>query len=229
MSFRGRLTLFFVAIVVVPMIAVAVLVVQITEDSSNGKADARLATGLATAQEIYDQALEVSPKDVTRIADEAAVQQALAAPNEEYLQKVADQEVTDPTVVAVAFYDDAGKVLAAAGPTDALARSRSPLVTAGGGKRIGEIEVAALDADTYVDKIKLLTGVNASVVADAGPLATTVKLEGAELPEDSGGVTVDLGDGSVRAAALALDGAPPGARLVLTTCLLYTSPSPRDS
>ena len=139
MSFRGRLTLFFVAIVVVPMIAVAVLVVQVTEDSSDGKADARLATGLATAQEIYDQALEVSPKDVTRIASDEAVQRALGAPNEAYLQQVADQEVEDPTVVAVAFYDDAGRVIAAAGPDDALARSRSPLRAAGSGKRIGEI------------------------------------------------------------------------------------------
>ena len=52
MSFRGRLTLFFVAIVVVPMIAVAVLVIQVTEDSANGKADARLSTGLETAQQI---------------------------------------------------------------------------------------------------------------------------------------------------------------------------------
>ncbi len=48
-------------------------------------------------------------------------------------------------------------------------------------------------------------------------MATTVDLGAAELPEDSGGVTVDLGDDSVRAAALALDGAPAGSRLVLTT------------
>ena len=57
MSFRGRLTLFFVAIVVVPMVAVAVLVVQVTDDSRNGKADARLASALGTAQELYDRAL----------------------------------------------------------------------------------------------------------------------------------------------------------------------------
>src|SRR5215208_2705847 len=42
-SFRGRLTLFFLLIVVLPMIAVAVLVTQIVTDSTNGKVDARLA------------------------------------------------------------------------------------------------------------------------------------------------------------------------------------------
>jgi diguanylate cyclase (GGDEF)-like protein len=48
MSFRTRLTGFFVLIVVVPMIAVGFLVFRLIGDSENGKADAR-ADGLATA------------------------------------------------------------------------------------------------------------------------------------------------------------------------------------
>src|SRR5947209_170501 len=48
MSFRTRLTSFFVLIVVVPMIAVAFLVFRLISDSEQGKADARV-NGLATA------------------------------------------------------------------------------------------------------------------------------------------------------------------------------------
>jgi diguanylate cyclase (GGDEF)-like protein len=48
MSFRTRLTGFFLLIVVVPMIALAVLVFRLISDSQNGKADAR-ASGLASA------------------------------------------------------------------------------------------------------------------------------------------------------------------------------------
>jgi diguanylate cyclase (GGDEF)-like protein len=48
MSFRARLTGFFVLIVVVPMIAIAVLVFRLISDSQQGKADAR-AGGLASA------------------------------------------------------------------------------------------------------------------------------------------------------------------------------------
>ena len=48
MSFRTRLTGFFLLIVVVPMIALAVLVFRLISDSQNGKADAR-ANGLASA------------------------------------------------------------------------------------------------------------------------------------------------------------------------------------
>ena len=42
MSFRGRLLLFFTIIVVVPMIAVALVLFSLTEDSEHGKVDARL-------------------------------------------------------------------------------------------------------------------------------------------------------------------------------------------
>src|ERR1700733_10706050 len=48
MSFRARLTTFFVLIVVVPMIAMGVLMFRLIGDSQQGKADAR-ANGLATA------------------------------------------------------------------------------------------------------------------------------------------------------------------------------------
>ena len=48
MSFRTRLTSFFVLIVVVPMLAIGFLVFRLISDSEQGKADAR-ANGLATA------------------------------------------------------------------------------------------------------------------------------------------------------------------------------------
>jgi hypothetical protein len=48
MSFRTRLSGFFLLIVVVPMIAVGILVFRLINDSEQGKADAR-ANGLAVA------------------------------------------------------------------------------------------------------------------------------------------------------------------------------------
>ena len=60
MSFRTRLTLFFFLIVVLPMIAVAVLVLQLSGESRTGKADARLTAGLETALSIYGEELDRS-------------------------------------------------------------------------------------------------------------------------------------------------------------------------
>ncbi len=48
MSFRTRLTSFFVLIVVIPMLAVGFLVFRLISDSQQGKADARV-NGVATA------------------------------------------------------------------------------------------------------------------------------------------------------------------------------------
>jgi diguanylate cyclase (GGDEF)-like protein len=115
----------------------------------------------------------------------------------------------------VAFYGAAGELIARAGPADAIGRSRRPLDTGSG--PVGEIEVATLTPDAYVREVAALTDVGATVVGDGGPLASSVDLGGAELPDESGGVTVELASGEVRAAALNLEGATPGARIVLTT------------
>jgi diguanylate cyclase (GGDEF)-like protein len=56
MSFRSRLTTFFVLIVIVPMVGVGFLVFRLIADSQQGKVDAR-ASGLATAaQSLYESA-----------------------------------------------------------------------------------------------------------------------------------------------------------------------------
>src|SRR3954462_2632613 len=54
MSFRSRLLLFFMIIVIVPMIAVALVLFSITADSETGKADAAIAQGLTAAFAVYD-------------------------------------------------------------------------------------------------------------------------------------------------------------------------------
>src|SRR5215208_4383212 len=67
MSFRARLLVFFTIIVVIPMIAVALVLFSLTEDSEHGKVDARLASGLRTALSFYEGArdLDADSGDVT--------------------------------------------------------------------------------------------------------------------------------------------------------------------
>lgn len=56
MSFRARLTTFFVVIVVVPMAAMAILVFRLIDGSQTGKADARASGVAATATSVYENA-----------------------------------------------------------------------------------------------------------------------------------------------------------------------------
>ena len=70
MSFRTRLTGFFVLIVIVPMLAVGVLVFRLIGDSERGKADAR-ASGLAgVAASVYQSASANGRIDAQTIARE---------------------------------------------------------------------------------------------------------------------------------------------------------------
>lgn len=70
MSFRNRLTGFFVVIVVVPMVAVGVLVFRLIGTSEQGKADAR-ASGLASAAvSLYDSESANGRLDAKTIARE---------------------------------------------------------------------------------------------------------------------------------------------------------------
>ena len=55
MSFRRRLTLFFVVIVVLPMVALGAIVVQLAGSAETGKADAGLSAALDTALGVYDE------------------------------------------------------------------------------------------------------------------------------------------------------------------------------
>ena len=68
MSFRTRLTTFFVLIVVVPMIAVGFLVLRLISDSEQGKADARADGVLSAAVRLYQTESAAASLDARTIA-----------------------------------------------------------------------------------------------------------------------------------------------------------------
>ena len=55
MSFRSRLTLFFVAIVIVPMASMAIVLFRLLSDNEHGKGDARIAARQEAAIHLYDE------------------------------------------------------------------------------------------------------------------------------------------------------------------------------
>src|SRR5512144_1349880 len=54
-SFRNRLTLFFIVIVIVPMIAVALVLFRLVSESGRGKEDAQLSQALQAAHGLYGE------------------------------------------------------------------------------------------------------------------------------------------------------------------------------
>src|SRR5215207_82490 len=101
MSFRGRLTLFFLLIVVLPMIAVAVLVTQIVAESTNGKADARLAEGLDSGLTVYRDDAAAASRAAKQVATEPSVSAAISAGSGPQASAVAEGLVGEHGIRAV--------------------------------------------------------------------------------------------------------------------------------
>ena len=162
MSFRSRLLLFFMIIVIVPMIAVALVLFSITADSETGKADAAIAQGLRAAFAVYDgdraqarPALETTARDPELAGaiskhDAAAVRRRLAA-----------LASANPAIKRIAAYDTSRRQIAAVGTPDAVAPAVAAPST--GTKRIGLIAVSITTAGQYAREVKRLTGLEARV------------------------------------------------------------------
>jgi diguanylate cyclase (GGDEF)-like protein len=82
MSFRSRLTLFFVLIVVVPMTALGFVVVRLVSDSERGKAAAQNRVSAAAAVASYERLSAKGARDAQQLAadDELAAALAVADP-----------------------------------------------------------------------------------------------------------------------------------------------------
>src|SRR5215207_7710744 len=210
MSFRGRLTLFFLLIVVLPMIAVAVLVTQVVTDSENGKADARLAEGLDSALTLYrDDA--ASARDAAKVAaNDPAVGQALSSGDR--AQAVAQGLVSGGDIRAVALEGANGERVASARSEVLVAPYRLSLNAPGG--ELGSLTVSTTTPSTYLASVRHLTGRDAVLLAGGKGIASTVRVGGADLPASRDCHDVEIDGEEFRAAATTLP--PPGRlRLVL--------------
>lgn len=79
MSFRGRLRLFFVLLVIVPMIALAVVLFTLTSRSETGKADAGISAGVRTAFGVYEEAAARAEPALREVGSDRRLRAALAS------------------------------------------------------------------------------------------------------------------------------------------------------
>src|SRR3954468_14933376 len=192
MSFRSRLLLFFMIIVIVPMIAVALVLFSITADSETGKADAAIAQGLRAAFAVYDgdrakarPALESVASDPLLAAAIAKHDTAAATARLKTLLRA------HPAIRRIAAYDNGRRQIAAIGSPDAVASAIAAPST--GSKRIGLIAVSITSADQYARDVKRLTGLEARVIV-AGRLAGSTLGETAGRPTPARSGNMSIGD-----------------------------------
>ena len=92
-SFRSRLTLFFVAIVIVPILVVTVALFRLISDNEHGQADARVAQGQTAAIGLYQREVERAGAAAGRVARDREMAAALRSGNESAVRRRAAELV----------------------------------------------------------------------------------------------------------------------------------------
>ena len=204
LSFRLRLTLFFVLIVVLPMLALAVLVSEIAADSADGKADARLDSGLRTATSLFDEAQgaarPAAKRAAVQIDGDAAALATLHAGDPGRLEDLASQIAREQQLAAVELTDSDGTTVSAGGKPVAAATVR---LVDGGGQRIGQVTVATTTSDAFLKRVRDTTGEEAALAGPSGPATGTVSIEAGTVPDPGGSADVELRGDQFRVASTA--------------------------
>src|SRR3954469_23913434 len=91
MSFRARLTLFFVLIVIVPMVSVTVVIFSLIDDNEKGKSNATVAARLDVATKLAGQAQDEAARAAAAIGHDRQIAAALRAGDNKAVQTRADQ------------------------------------------------------------------------------------------------------------------------------------------
>src|SRR3954451_6297740 len=218
MSFRGRLTLFFLLIVVLPMIALAVLVTQIATDSTNGKADARLAEGLDSALTLYRDDAASAANAAKSVADDPRLAAAFGSGQGAQAVALAQDLTSQNGIKAVVLKRPNDETIASAGSDTLVAPYNLGLRGPGG--EIGSLTVSTTTPSSYLASVRHLTGRDGALISSGRVASSTVNVRSPELPASGHSTDVDVNGTDMRAAGTGLP--PPGSlRLVLF--------SPRES
>ena len=210
MSFRNRLTLFFVLIVVVPMIAVGFVLFHLIATNESGKADAKLAARQDTALALARAAHEDADAAARRIARDVDLAQALRAGDRPALEARMRALLGTGGAMRIVVFRGGRPFADVGSPTATFPASRT-LVDRSRGD-VGVLAVAVQEPGDYASLVRKATKQNVVVQLAGGPvLASTLRgVDPAKLPAGRGRVRV--GDAEYSAASFAPPGFP-GQRL----------------
>lgn len=200
MSFRARLTRFFILIVVIPMIAVGFLVFQLIGQSQDAKTDATANGALNAAASLYRSESIAAGGDARSIARELSVETAGRNPSTQRLRASISTLATQAGLVRVVFRVGSHPEVnigdrTAIAPGSATVRARRITVV-----------VSELSAAQYVQEVAS-RGIAVLVRQDGNVLAESAAIPG-DLAVPLHG-SVSLGNASYRAGTVALRGFGP--------------------
>jgi diguanylate cyclase (GGDEF)-like protein len=206
MSFRNRLTLFFVLIVVVPMVAVAFVLFRLIADNQNGKATARLAANVETAHHLYDESKARADRAARTIGADVQLAQALRANDRAALERRAQELLVRERVQRIVIARGR-EAIADVGKSTAVFPAFRDLVSATG-RSFGSLQVSVQDPRDWTNLVHRVTRSEAVVEQIGGPvLASTVSgVRADEIPAPGKEAEVRARDQTYRAGSFNADG-----------------------
>ncbi|MCP9489585.1 MAG: diguanylate cyclase [Solirubrobacteraceae bacterium MAG38_C4-C5] len=183
MSFRNRLSLFFLLIVLVPMVSVAVVLFRLISDNETGKADEAVAARTEVVFNLYRQAradasffpqgeADVGPP-VEEVGTDAELVAALQAGDVEQATERAEELAAGGPITRILLVDE-GEVVLDVGPDDAVAPATREL-QGPGGESFGRLQVSVTRAAGFARRVGRLAGTDLVVRTDDRLLASSVE------------------------------------------------------
>jgi diguanylate cyclase (GGDEF)-like protein len=176
-SFRNRLTFFFILLVILPVLAVAFVGILIVRDSEEGKTDAGLAQAQIAAEGLYGESRERARTVVGTVAKDQelaiAVRDGDRAALKERLENLAQRggatrvRLTLPGEEPV---EAGGGEVVAPAVTDILDANGSPA---------GRMSLSVSTAEAYADLLKRITGLEVLVTQGDRVIGGTVETDSA--------------------------------------------------
>jgi len=173
MSFRNRLTLFFVLIVLVPMVSVTVVLFRLISDNEKGKADAAVAARTDAVINLYGQAV----KDAQRVleddvATDSQFGAALRAGDLERAEERAEELAAGEPISRIVLVDD-GDVVLDVGNDDAIAPYTGELRG-----DFGRLQLSVTRAAGFARRVKRLVDADLDLVVRGDDRLLESSLEG---------------------------------------------------
>lgn len=197
-SFRGRLTIFFVAIVIVPMVSLTVIVFRLIDDNTSAKADARLSARQEAAINLQARARDEADRAAVQIGQDRVLATALRASDRAAATRRANQLVRREGLKRLQIRRGT-RTLVDVGSKDAVFPAVRELTEASGAS-FGRLLVSTQGPRAYASLVKEATGLEVVVSRAPGrePVSTLPAATSVRFPRDPG--TVRIGETSYRTA-----------------------------
>ena len=189
-SFRRRLTLFFILIVALPMVVIGVLSTRTAGDAASGKADARLFAGLETATALYEDRILAAKTVAEEIASNPGLAAAIRAGDADQAGAIVDELAALHGVKGLVLRSSGGEVLASVGGRELFAPATLELDDEG--SPAGTLVVSMIRENAFTNQVERLTGREAALYVQGQPAVTVAEDESVAVPAGGGAnVTVD--------------------------------------